>query len=869
MNTRMFWSRIFVIVGSSALLAGTLRPGSWFGVPFILPGSGMIALGALLGKDERGVIPGWVPRMSVLLAASVGLLFALNAANVLEMLNLGWLLILPGGGMVALVTFFGRGQRGIVRYWKWVFIVIAAGVAALLASLAVGGIGGRTLHSDWWVVLLWPYVVGWIMGFAGLVVMLARFAYSLVKEHRAIPSGKSVGRIMLGCAAVAIIVGTGRMTNNYRSKDAAVQKYRLTPLPASLEKVRGIHPRLYLDSARVTELRQAVQTTHAPLWKELRECADRAVKRGRDAYHEHDNSSGDEQLWQREVGNAMPVLAMAWVLSREQPYLEAARQWALASCGYRTWGLGGTDGMDLAAGHQLFGLGLVYDWCYADLGEEARRTIRGTLVKRTSALFEAAATGKVWWHQSYLQSHLWVNISGMAVAGMAMFDEVDDAAGWIGLPLEKFQRTMAALGPDGASHEGVGYWEYGAEHMLKFMDLARTRLDANLYTGQWWRHTALYAQYLALPRHAWTSNNCIVDIADCARRHLYGPDYLLRVLAREFHDGHAQWLAREIDDAGVATPISPWLNLLWFEPALLAEPPSSLPTLRHFDDLGLVSARSDWSGDESLVVFKCGPCLGHQAVQAFSCDPGGGHVHPDANHFVLFGAGEWLVRDDGYSAKWTGQHNTLLVDDRGQLGEGSKWFGADEAMAVKARTKIVRAASTPDLDQMTGEASEAYPRDLGLRRYLRHLLFLKPDVLLVCDEVVTDKPRRLELRFHPENRHTVREGNAFVWRGAKTSLRLEILEPSPEVSLSAEDLTIEAVDGKKYPLFTVRVSKQTAVWRNAVALSWSASGQPTKTVQANTQGDVWRFSVDGRSVTLDWASGLARMVAARRPTASP
>ena len=72
---------------------------------------------------------------------------------------------------------------------------------------------------------------------------------------------------------------------------------------------------------------------------------------------------------------------------------------------------------------------------------------------------------------------------------------MDGASSWIGLPLDKFQRTMAALGPDGASHEGMGYWEYGAEYMLKFMDLARARLDVDLYTNQWWRNTARYAQY--------------------------------------------------------------------------------------------------------------------------------------------------------------------------------------------------------------------------------------------------------------------------------------------------------------------------------------------------------------------------------------
>jgi len=122
------------------------------------------------------------------------------------------------------------------------------------------------------------------------------------------------------------------------SRLSALEKYRLQPLPASLAKVRGAHPRLYLDAASVAQLREAIQGTHAPLWKELREQADRLARRGPPAYRENDGSSGEEQLWQREVGNAMPVLAMAWLLTGDRAHLDAARQWALASCGYKTWG---------------------------------------------------------------------------------------------------------------------------------------------------------------------------------------------------------------------------------------------------------------------------------------------------------------------------------------------------------------------------------------------------------------------------------------------------------------------------------------------------------------------------------------------------
>ncbi len=636
---------------------------------------------------------------------------------------------------------------------------------------------------------------------------------------------------------------------------SALEKFRLHPLPAALEKTRGAHPRLYLDAARVAELRAAIQTTHAPLWNECREQADRLARRGPPAYREDDGSSGEEQLWQREVGNAMPVLAMAWTLTGDRRYLEAARQWALASCGYKTWGLGRIDGMDLAAGHQLLGLALVYDWCYADLDEAARRAIRDTLVRRTSAMYEAAATGKAWWHRSYLQNHLWVNICGMAAAGFALFDEVEDAAMWIGLPLDKFQKTMAVLGPDGASHEGVGYWEYGVEYMLKFMDLARARLDVNLYERDWWRRTAGYAQYLALPRHAWTRANCIVDIADCPRSHWYGPDYLLRGLARAFRDGHAQWLAQQVDEANVPAAGASWLNLVWFDPTVAAQPPTDLGTLRHFDDLGLVSARTGWAGDEALVVFKCGPFIGRRGVQEFSYDPGGGHVHPDANHFVLFGMGEWLIRDDGYRAKWTGQHNTLLVDGQGQFGEGRMWFDPSQALRAKSCPRILRAESTATVDHLVGDATAAYPRALGLRRYVRHLLFLKPDALVVCDDIALDHPRALELRFHPEHRLTARDGQAFLFQTGQSTLRLDPLTPG-DARLSAEDITAADRHGAdKQKLFTVRLNQQAGTWRNAVALTWCAAGNQPKKVTLETQGEVWQFTAGGRTVKLDWRTG--------------
>lgn len=47
--------------------------------------------------------------------------------------------------------------------------LVAAGVAALFGLSAVGGIGGDSGRSIWWVVLLLPYVTGWLLAIVGNV----------------------------------------------------------------------------------------------------------------------------------------------------------------------------------------------------------------------------------------------------------------------------------------------------------------------------------------------------------------------------------------------------------------------------------------------------------------------------------------------------------------------------------------------------------------------------------------------------------------------------------------------------------------------------------------------------------------------------
>ncbi|MFO7946988.1 MAG: DUF4962 domain-containing protein [Armatimonadota bacterium] len=631
------------------------------------------------------------------------------------------------------------------------------------------------------------------------------------------------------------------------------EKYKLGEMPESMKEMSGVHPRLYLTAEKLAELRHAAGSTHQHLWEEVQEHADRVVKRGPREFEKQDKEG--EQLWQRGMGNDMPYLAMAYIISGNRTYLQACEDWALASCSYSTWGSGARDGKDLAAGHQLFGLAMIYDWCHDDLSPETRQTILDCLKSCGNIMFEAAK-GSGWWDGAYLQNHLWVNVCGLAAAGLAIYDEHPEAGNWVGTARAKFQRTMDALGPDGASHEGYGYWEYGVEYMLKFMHLSRQLLDEDMFDNQWWRNTAKYGLYCALPRDAWDEGRRIVNIADCPLYHWYGPDYLLRKLAAEYDDGYAQWLADRVDEADVDSPQARWLNLVWYDPDVEPTPPDDLPTMHHFDDMEIVSCRTGWSGDETMVFFKCGPYIGHEAIDEFFSDPGGGHVHPDANHLLIFANNDFVLRDDGYRPKWTGHHNTLMIDGSGQLGEGKMWLQGAEQLRAKAHPKILAAESHETFHYIVGDATEAYAEDCGLQQFIRHVIFMKPNVVIVADDITCEGTHDLELRFHPGPEEAQQDGSAYMCTTEDTVMRFEPLT-TRGVEVAAKMIAGQARHGGEIEDFTIQLKKNGSEWRNVTAVTWADAGEEPPQVQVESSGDGYLFTAGDRAVRLDWQGGAS------------
>jgi hypothetical protein len=82
----------------------------------------------------------------------------------------GSLIILPGTGMVALGALLGKSRYRKFLYWS--FALVAVGVGALFGVSALGGFGGRSGLSLWWAIVILPYPIGWIMAIVGAIKRL-------------------------------------------------------------------------------------------------------------------------------------------------------------------------------------------------------------------------------------------------------------------------------------------------------------------------------------------------------------------------------------------------------------------------------------------------------------------------------------------------------------------------------------------------------------------------------------------------------------------------------------------------------------------------------------------------------------------------
>jgi len=517
-----------------------------------------------------------------------------------------------------------------------------------------------------------------------------------------------------GCAAVT------REVQVPASRALSVASQPAPPVSAAWP-ITG-HPRLMMDAGQIQSWQAHLSPEQREMWNRVRGQVDNLKLAKAPA----------DGRFDRGHGNMMARLAVMARLTGDPEVAETARQYVLVVARTEIW----DPDADLLHGHMLWGAAIAYDWLYADLSPPERTLVRNALAREAQRQYEASTIGRGYWRNQWLQNHGHVNLCGLAFAAAALYGEDDRAPRWLKLADDFFAETFRWSNPDGTSIEGLSYGVYALEFCLRYAELAKQIKGVDYSHCPWFANMPLFILHSTLP--VMTREEWAMTFADSPRNgnsHL--PIHSMARIAAELDDPVAQgvgWMLRDLH-GGLGN--DEWQTVMWYDPKVPARQRFERPTFHEFADTGQVMMRTDWSADAMMVGLRCGAWLGQNAWGRARWDFGAAHEHPDGNSFQVFAEGTWLLIDPGYTyVKRTSDHSTMLIDGVGQLGGNVTWFATEEATRHDHYARIARTETGPQFDYVMGDATCTYHPGLGLKRFVRHWLFLKPTrTLVIVDDV--------------------------------------------------------------------------------------------------------------------------------------
>jgi len=433
--------------------------------------------------------------------------------------------------------------------------------------------------------------------------------------------------------------------------------------------------------------------------------------------------SGDEAVW---VAQAYALAGEAcradWVKARLTALLELptwfspVHEGACRVCDHVMANLAA----QVALAHDLLG-----DCCTS---EETDDVVAGLRRLHFDPFLDATGQEPEWWFRPDMKSNwkiMTCGDSGFAVCSFA--DRWDRANEALARAARGVIEMLDDVPPEGDWIEGVGYW-FGTLWMgLRFARTLRriTGGEVDLFDHPALQVTGDFLALLTTPAgRVYNFNDANAEL---------NPRMVesLAMLAVELRREDWMHVARMRQAASI-------LYLACDDPSL----PSTRPTRRVgcFPTSGAVSLRAGWDRQDSFVALKAGPSTA-------------GHSHLDANSFILEARGRALVIEHPYwpqahflgffdtaEGRWnfdgpaTVGHSTLLVDGRGQ-----SW-------GPECTGQVLDARDEGDFLLATGDASHCYPG--LLRRFVRTILLIPPDVVIVRDLVACVGRRHVEWLLH-------------------------------------------------------------------------------------------------------------------------
>lgn len=488
----------------------------------------------------------------------------------------------------------------------------------------------------------------------------------------------------------------------------------------------GNHPRLILTPEKIESLKTGTTQKQLSLWKLALQNADELSRESIPEMKEADNAF-------RYIGEAMPALGLAYWMTNDINYVKSAEKWISALLAVPEW----KGSQNLGRSAWVVGCALLYDWLYEFIDQDLRLKIKNRFLAEATILMNTAAIHRA------LSNHLLIETTALGMTGLVLQGETEQAETFLRQADEWANYIINYAPIDGSWGEGVQYWQYGLGYFLRYLEACRS-FDYKDYYPQydWLKKTGFFPIYFSLPARPTE----VINFSDCGSKRTI-PAFLLYIPASRYKNGYFQDYGTKVEN-GESHKLS-WMDFIAYDATIIPQDIYSLPTLKHFSDNDFVTMRSGWEEEAMTVGFRCGPAPGHRnqnhPLRLENRGFGPGHGHPDINSLNIFAYGEWLAIDPGYTyTKLTQDHNTVMVNSFGQAGAGDKWL---DYMAFEAREPVptmLRVESNSAFDYLIGDAGNIYIDEANVKKFRRHLLFLKPDIVIVADDLEAKDKSKFE-----------------------------------------------------------------------------------------------------------------------------
>lgn len=558
------------------------------------------------------------------------------------------------------------------------------------------------------------------------------------------------------------------------------------PMPTRVqqrERVPREHPRLFLRPEDLPRIRSLAAGDLSVRFAALRAEADRVLAAGPTPEPDKRGSARDKndkeavRYWWPNREQTMKacqeaeVLAFVYMVTGEKKYGEAARNWILHLA---SWNPDGPTNFTLnceAAKPLLYRLPRAYDWAFDALTAADRELVRKAMHRRATDAWESweVARGTGHFNRPY-GSHANRTWHKLGECAIAFLGEIPEAETWLDYAVNKFHAAYPVWSDDnGGWHEGLSYWGGYMSKAVWWLQVANSALKVDGLQKPFFDQVGDFALYVAPPG---SPNMGFGDLSFRPPPNGWGGflEYFIRAKGSR-PGGQAaaywRWWTEQWEMKGE----SGILGFLYQAnlPALPpSKPPVDLPQSKVFQGIGVASLHNTLlnSADDVHLLFKSSP-FGTQS-----------HGHNPHNSFQLNAYGEALLvtcvyRDlhgSPFHYQWahsTRAHNAVLVNGEGQIKHSPAPHG-----------RIVESKLTPQFDYIRGDATDAYGK--RLKRYHRHVAFLKPDLIVVYDDLAANEPSTFQFMLHGLRSFEVMEDSARLQLSLpKAALDVQYFSPEP------------------------------------------------------------------------------------------